>query len=97
MMDAQVCVASVYTQHESWGSRTSSGVPLRDAVPSMAHRTYRLLGKMRVTNLDNGKTIVLRVIDRGPFRKHRCADLSLAAAKAIGLPGLGRVKVEPEE
>lgn len=94
---AQVCIASVYTSHETWGRTTASGVHLSDSIPSMAHRTHRLLGKMKVTNLRNGRSMVLRVIDRGPFRRGRCVDLSLAADRALGLGGLGRVKVEPVE
>ena len=51
---------------------------------------------MRVTNLDNGKTVILRVNDRGPFYSDRIIDLSFAAAKKLGYAesGTARVKVE---
>ena len=89
------CTASVYNTREAWGAKTASGIPLRDSVPSMAHRTHVLGGWMRVTNKKTGKTVVLKVIDRGPYRANRCADLSEAAAKELGIDGLGQVLIEP--
>ncbi len=61
-----------------------------------AHRTLPFNTWLRVTNLDNGKSVVLRVIDRGPFVDGRIIDLSKAAARQIDLlgPGLGRVRLE---
>lgn len=91
----EVCVASVYNTHEKWGSITASGIRLRNDVPTVAHRTYALGGYLKVTNLRNGHVMVLRVIDRGPYRRGRCVDLTPAADRALGLGGLGRVKVEP--
>ncbi len=51
---------------------------------------------MRVTNLDNGRSVVLRVNDRGPFVKNRLIDVSARAAKLLGFydQGTARVKVE---
>ncbi len=61
-----------------------------------AHKTLPLNSIVRVTNLQNGKDVVVRVTDRGPFIGDRIIDLSLAAAKAIGtyLPGIARVRVD---
>ncbi len=89
------CIASVYNTHEKWGTRTASGIPLRDSALSMAHRTHVLRGWMKVTNKKTGKSVVLKVIDRGPYRANRCADLSVAAAKELGIDGLGPVLLEP--
>ncbi|QGZ28635.1 septal ring lytic transglycosylase RlpA family protein [Stutzerimonas stutzeri] len=63
---------------------------------SAAHKTLPLPSYVRVTNLDNDKTVVLRVNDRGPFYSDRIIDLSFAAAKKLGYAesGTARVKVE---
>lgn len=63
---------------------------------SAAHKTLPLPSYVRVTNVDNGKTVVLRVNDRGPFYSDRIIDLSFAAAKKLGYAesGTARVKVE---
>ena len=63
---------------------------------SAAHKTLPLPSYVRVTNLDNGKSVILRVNDRGPFYSDRIIDLSFAAAKKLGYAEIGtaRVKVE---
>lgn len=63
---------------------------------SAAHKTLPLPSYVRVTNLENGKSVVLRVNDRGPFYSDRIIDLSFAAAKKLGYAEVGtaRVKVE---
>jgi rare lipoprotein A len=63
---------------------------------SAAHKTLPLPSYVRVTSLDNGKSVVLRVNDRGPFYSDRIIDLSFAAAKKLGYAetGTARVKVE---
>ncbi len=93
---AETCIASVYDTAETWGSRTASGIRLRNDVPSMAHRTYALRGWMQVTNRKTGKVVELQVIDRGPYRVGRCVDLSIAAAKQLACNGLCPVTVEPK-
>lgn len=61
-----------------------------------AHRTLPFETMVRVTNLNNGKSTVVRVTDRGPFVENRIIDLSLAAAREIELvgPGVAPVRVE---
>ncbi len=61
-----------------------------------AHKTLLFNTKLRVTNEDNGKSVVVRINDRGPFIKGRDLDLSFAAAKKIGLipHGVKRLKIE---
>ncbi len=91
----EFCVASVYNTHESaWGSKTSSGKKLNDRGLSTAHKTYPLNSFVKVTNRRTGKAVVLQVIDRGPFKKGRCVDLSEGAAKHLRIYGLGPVIVE---
>ena len=64
-----------------------------------AHRTLPLNSTVRVTNLQNGSSAVVRITDRGPFIEGRIIDLSLAAAKVLDVwrPGTARVKVEALE
>ena len=61
-----------------------------------AHRTYPFGTLLKVTNLNNGKTVVVRVTDRGPFAKGRIIDLSYAAAKQLDMlfAGVATVTVE---
>ncbi len=63
---------------------------------SAAHKTMKFGTKLRVTNPDNGKSVVVTVNDRGPFVYGRDLDLSYGAAKAIGFEnkGVGRVRIE---
>lgn len=78
------------------GRRTSSGEPYDMYALSAAHRYLPLPTFVRVTNLDNGRTTVLRVNDRGPFHSERFIDLSFAAAVKLGFEdrGTARVRVE---
>ncbi|MGZ8196260.1 MAG: septal ring lytic transglycosylase RlpA family protein, partial [Methylosarcina sp.] len=76
------------------GNRTAMGVRFRPHGISAAHKTLPLPTKVRVTNLQNGKSVVVVVNDRGPFKKGRLIDLSQGAARKIGIRGLARVKVE---
>jgi rare lipoprotein A len=50
-----------------------------------AHRTFRFGTKVKVTNRKNGKSVIVRIIDRGPFIRGRVIDLSPAAAREIGM------------
>ena len=68
------------------------GIPMVGKV--VAHKTMRCGSFVRVTRTDNGKSVVVQIIDRGPFVSGRVIDLSPDAAAAIGLSGLAPVKVE---
>jgi len=76
--------------------RTASGEVYNMYELTAAHRILPMQTKIKVTNLENGKTIVLRVNDRGPFAKNRIVDLSYAAAQELDVirPGTARVRVE---
>lgn len=76
------------------GNRTSMGTHFKPQGYTAAHKTLPLPCKVRVTNLDNGRSIIVLVNDRGPFKKNRLIDLSHGAAKKIGLNGLAKVKIE---
>lgn len=75
------------------GNRTSMGTRFRPHGLTAAHKTLPLPSKVRVTNLRNGRSIVVLVNDRGPFKKNRIIDLSHGAAKKLGVNGLAKVKV----
>ena len=78
------------------GQNTANGEVYDLYGMSAAHKTLPLPSYVRVTNLDNNKTVILRVNDRGPFYSDRIIDLSYAAAKKLGYAetGTARVKVE---
>ncbi len=78
------------------GRPTSSGEPYDMYKMTAAHKSLRLPTYVRVTNLDNGKSVVVRVNDRGPFVDGRIIDLSYAAAHKIEMTGKGTVPVEIE-
>lgn len=88
-------LASWYGQ-KFHGHRTSSGESFDMYRFTAAHRSLPLPTYARVTNLDNGKSLVVRVNDRGPFHEDRIIDLSWAAAVRLGIEeaGTGRVRVE---
>jgi len=61
-----------------------------------AHKTLPLGTVVKVTNLDNGKTVEVRINDRGPYVKGRIIDLSKTAARAIDIRGTGTANVKLE-
>src|SRR5687767_8819306 len=74
-------VASYYKS----GKITANGEAFKPMGMTAAHRTLPFGTKLKVTHLKTGKTVVVRVNDRGPFIKGRVIDLSLGAAKVVGL------------
>lgn len=78
------------------GQRTSSGEPYDMFAMTAAHKTLPIPSYARVTNLQNGKSVVVRINDRGPFLSNRIIDLSYAAASRIGLAAAGSGMVEVE-
>jgi rare lipoprotein A len=78
------------------GHNTSNGEVYDMYAMTGAHKTLPIPSYVRVKNLDNGKSVVVRINDRGPFHQGRIVDLSYAAAQRIGIhkTGTGRVEVE---
>lgn len=76
------------------GKRTSSGEPYDLYGMTAAHKTLPLPTYVEVTNLDNGRSVILKVNDRGPFHDERLIDLSYSAAVKLGIVGHGTGKVE---
>ncbi len=78
------------------GHKTSNGETYNMYGMTAAHKTLPIPSYVRVTNLDNGRSIVVRVNDRGPFHKGRIIDLSYAGAVKLGYLGKGTANVEVE-
>lgn len=78
------------------GRRTANGEVFDTNELTMAHRTLPFGTEVRVTNLSNGRSVVLRVNDRGPYVRGRIADLSHAAATRLGFvdDGVTRARIE---
>lgn len=76
------------------GRRTSSGEKYNMFAMTAAHPTLPLPTYARVTNLDNGKSVVLKINDRGPFHANRLIDVSYVAAAKLGMLGRGTGRVE---
>jgi rare lipoprotein A len=95
-------VKSVSTGQASWygpgffGNRTASGEVLRPGTLTAAHRTLPFGTKVRVTNMSNGRSAIVRINDRGPFHGRRVIDLAHGAANKLGVisSGLASVKLE---
>jgi rare lipoprotein A len=75
------------------GHRTANGERFNPSGLTAAHRSLPFGTKVKVTNLKTGKSVIVRINDRGPFVKGRVIDLSLGAAKLIGLTRSGVAKV----
>ncbi|NOR73333.1 MAG: septal ring lytic transglycosylase RlpA family protein [Mariprofundaceae bacterium] len=78
------------------GKKTANGERYDMYAMSAAHKTLPLPTMVRVTNLDNGRSVVVRVNDRGPFVKSRVIDLSYAAARTLGYDDAGTASVRVE-
>jgi rare lipoprotein A len=85
-------IASYYAQ-DFHGKQTSNGETFDMNALTAAHRTFPFGTKVRVTNLENNKTVIVRVNDRGPFKEGRMMDLSMGAAKEIDLIRTGTARV----
>lgn len=78
------------------GRKTASGERFNMYQMTAAHQTLPLGTIVRVTNLANGKTVKVRINDRGPYMRGRIIDLSMAAASALGMSkkGVARLRLE---
>ena len=85
-----------YYGAELAGNRTASGELFDPSALTAAHRTLAFHSRVVVTNLANGKEVVVRVNDRGPWSKSRIIDISHAAAREIGMHRSGTARVSLE-
>ncbi|MBI5475546.1 MAG: septal ring lytic transglycosylase RlpA family protein [Ignavibacteriales bacterium] len=86
-------VASYYAD-DYHGRKTSNGEEYDMNAMTAAHQTLPFNTKVRVTNLQNGTSVIVRINDRGPFKDNRIIDVSYAAAKELGMIGPGTAKVK---
>jgi len=87
---AETCVASRYGYN---GGRTASGERMDPSAMTAAHRTRLFGSHITVTSLSTGRSITVRINDRGPFVKGRCIDLSTGAARELGMSGTTMVSL----
>jgi rare lipoprotein A len=85
---AESGVASVYGYD---GQKTASGERANPGALTAAHRTLPFGTAVKVTNKRNGRAVVVRINDRGPFKRGRIIDLTPAAAQRLGFDGLASV------
>ncbi len=88
---AQSGIASIYGYS---GGKTASGERAAPGGLTAAHRTLPFGTHVRVTNTRNGRSVVVRINDRGPFVRGRVIDLTPAGARALGFSGLTPVTLE---
>jgi len=86
----QTGIASVYSYH---GSKTASGERANKHGLTAAHRSLPFGTRVKVTNKRNGKSVIVRINDRGPFIKGRIIDLTPKGAEALSFSGLAPVAV----
>jgi rare lipoprotein A len=92
---AETCTASHYGIGDGYhGKRTANGERFNTHAMTAAHKTKGFGSRATVTNQANGRSVSVRITDRGPFVRGRCIDLSYAAANAIGMGGLAKVTVQ---
>jgi peptidoglycan lytic transglycosylase len=92
MAAPQTGIASVYGNGDGHaGSKTANGERMNPGALTAAHRTLPFGTRVSVVNQRNGKRVVVRISDRGPFVRGRIIDLTPAGARAIGLSGLAPV------
>lgn len=87
---------ATYYNDKYEGRKTASGEPYNKALYTCAHKTYKFGTMLRVTRLDDNRTVDVRVNDRGPYAEGFVIDVSRAAAEEIGLDKAGSLKVKVE-
>jgi rare lipoprotein A len=88
MASSETGIASVYS-----GEKTANGEYAHASLLTAAHRSLPFGTKVKVTNVQTGRSVIVRINDRGPFIKGRIIDLTPAGAEAIGSTGLAMVSL----
>ncbi len=96
--NAQTEIGTASFYHNKFeGRRTSSGEVFKQGLYTCAHKSYPFGTMIKVTNLSNDSSVVVKVNDRLPQRSKRCVDLSMVAAKQLNFVGKGLTKVRVEK
>jgi len=92
----EVGKASHYSTKCNGGSHTASGYKLVNNANLAAHKTLPFGTLVKVTNLKNGKSAVVKIVDRGPYKRGRIIDLTISVAEKLGFKrqGITTVKLE---
>ncbi|MEM7386812.1 MAG: septal ring lytic transglycosylase RlpA family protein [Verrucomicrobiota bacterium] len=88
--------ASWYSIKTNRGTQTASGERLSNSAMTAAHKKLKMGTKIRVTNKRNGRSVVVRINDRGPYIKGRIIDVTIGAARKLGMVEAGVVPVKVE-
>jgi len=88
--------ASWYSVSCNGGTRTASGEKLNDHSLTAAHKTLPFGTKVKITNLKNGKTQIVKINNRGPYIKGRIIDVTIGVAKKLGFKNYGITSVKIE-
>ncbi|MGA9501164.1 MAG: septal ring lytic transglycosylase RlpA family protein [Pseudolabrys sp.] len=88
MASSETGIASIYS-----GEKTANGEYAHASLLTAAHRSLPFGTKVKVTNVQTGRSVIVRINDRGPFIKGRIIDLTPAGAEAIGSTGLAMVSL----
>lgn len=88
--------ASWYSIKTNYGTKTASGQKLCNHAPTAAHKTLPMGTKVRVINMDNKKSEIVTINDRGPFIKGRVIDVTIGTAERLGFVKRGVVPVRVE-
>lgn len=88
--------ASWYSVKTNFGTATASGERFSNNAPTAAHKTLPMGTMVRVTNLKNSKSEIVRINDRGPFIKGRIIDVSIGTAEKLGFVNCGVVPTKVE-
>lgn len=96
LVAAGFSTANAQTGQASWykmGKMTANGERYNPMGMTAAHRTLPFGTRVKVKNLRNGRTVVVRINDRGPFAKRRIIDVSMGAARKLGMIRSGTARV----
>lgn len=96
LLSAQEFGYASYYSDDYNGSETAYGEIYDRNKLTAAHKMHPLGTRLRITRLDNKKSVIVRVNDRGPYLKGRIVEMSYAAAKQLGMIGMGQVEVKVE-
>lgn len=88
---AESCTASHYGYG---GGKTASGERMNPSAMTAAHRSRPFGSRVTVTSHATGRSVTVRINDRGPFIKGRCIDLSSGAARVLGISGIALVSLQ---
>ena len=89
--------ASWYSVRTNGGTVTASGQRLSNSAATAAHRTLPMGSMVRVTNLRNGRSQIVKITDRGPFIKGRIIDVTIGTAEKLGMVNAGVVPCKVEQ